>query len=153
MTTARLRLLLFGVSAAVFLAWIGWLGYLAATTRNPVVLSRPQLLASNVDVIAHVEALNKPVEVKEVLWSKDPDAKDLGGKAVTVANLPACKESWKGPGDYLLPLVRTAQPDGGEKFEVAVPPARSPGIDPTLPPRIYPDTPDAREQLRQFRNP
>src|SRR5262245_29830429 len=153
MTTARLRLLLFGVSAAVFLAWVGWLGYLAATTRNPVVLSRPQLLASNVDVIGHVEALNKPVEVKEVLWSQAPDAKQLEGKAVTVANLPACKEGWKGPGDYLLPLVHTAQPDGGEKLEVAVPPARSPGIDPTLPPRIYPDTPDVREQLRQFRNP
>jgi len=38
----------------LFLAWISWLAYLAATTTHPLVLSRPQFLVTDLDVIAEV---------------------------------------------------------------------------------------------------
>ena len=45
----RVRLVL---SGSLFLAWIGYLAYLVAITRNPVILSRPQFLEANVYVLA-----------------------------------------------------------------------------------------------------
>ncbi len=152
MTAPRLRLLLVGAAAVAFLVWIGWLGYLAATASRPVVVSRPQLLASNLDVVARVDALDKPVQVKEVLWSEAPDAKPLEGQTIPVGNLAKCKDDWKGPGDYLLPLVREAKA-GEETYQVARPPAHSPGIDPARPPHVYPATPETRAQQRLIRSP
>ena len=52
MASARVRLAL---AAFLFVAWVGWLANLALTTARPVILSRPQLAASTLDVIARVE--------------------------------------------------------------------------------------------------
>src|SRR5262245_40293137 len=67
----RRRKTLLGVAAALFLLWIGWLVYLAATTTHPIVLSRPQLLVAELVVIADVrEGSSGPlpeVTVREIL--------------------------------------------------------------------------------------
>jgi len=66
------------VTAVLFLAWIGYLVYLAAMTTRPVVLSRPQFLVAELYVIAELrtgltEAV--PAEeatIREVVWSASP---------------------------------------------------------------------------------
>ena len=49
MKPGRLRLLL---TLGLFVAWLGWLGYLAATKTNPVVVSRSQVMAATHFVLA-----------------------------------------------------------------------------------------------------
>jgi hypothetical protein len=145
MKAATARLVL---AAALFLGWIGWLAYLAATTTHPVVLARPQFLVAGLDVIAEVQERDgKPVpvvQVREVLWPRD----DRLGDTLRVTNLPEC-EGWAGAGSYLLPLVKD-----GDSYRVPSIP-RSPGFEPEKhgQPRIYPDTPQTREQEKQVRKP
>src|SRR5262245_1750020 len=148
MNNARIRLV---VTAVLFLGWIGWLAYLAATTTRPVVLSRPQFLVSTLDVIAQVEGDHPAltVTVVEVHWP--PGQEDWKGKVITVINLPAC-EGWHGPDTYILPLVKD-----GERFQVASLPT-TPGYGSSagaLPPRerIYPLTAETRRQLDSIQKP
>ena len=69
--TPKVRLILAG---SLFLAWIGYLGYLVAITRNPVILSRPQFLVADAYVLAKLESAPKgehpadKIQVMEVLW-------------------------------------------------------------------------------------
>ena len=51
MTPGRIRLLL---ALGFFVAWLGWLGYLAATKTNPVVVSRSQAMVATHFVLADV---------------------------------------------------------------------------------------------------
>jgi hypothetical protein len=156
MTSARVRLI---VAAGLFLAWIGWLAYLAATVTRPIVLSRPQFLAANLDVIADLsEADDGPspkIKVVEVLWPKG-----LKGKVketITVANLAEVsrEQGWQGPGRYLLPLKRTTDAGKVEYQVPAIP--HSPGyppakVGPDGAVRIYLDTPETRSQEERIRN-
>src|SRR5438105_4982981 len=120
MKAARLRLLL---AALLFFAWIGWLAYLAAkvTLEPPLVLSRPQFLVSNLDVIGQIEQIPDhddqltPVKIVEVHYP--PGEKVLEGKTIQVAALAGCRKDWKGAGSYILPLVRS-----GDKYFVATVP-------------------------------
>jgi hypothetical protein len=122
------------VTAILFAGWIGYLGYLVAATRNPIVLSRPQLLVSNVVVTGKADEDRRTVTVKEVLWPATMKA-ELEGKTITVTDLQKC-QSWArgawvagaveaGHG-YLLPL--TGPTDGPLTFRVT-PLPRSPGFD------------------------
>ncbi len=134
--------------AGLFVAWIGWLAYLAITATRPIVLSRPQFLVSKLDVIAEVHANNgKPapeVVVREVHWSAK-DIEKLEGKIIKVVNLSQC-EGYTGPGLYILPLVN----DKGDEYLVARIPL-SPGFNPfTSNPRIYPKTPETLRQLNSI---
>src|SRR5438552_12601631 len=98
----RLRL---GLAVAVFAGWMGWLIYLAladsrrhSLTEGPLkfdrlVLSRPQFMVSSFDIVAHVEKLNAPVVIREVLWPKDDGKKGLQTTLV-VSNLGNCEQSW-----------------------------------------------------------
>ena len=64
----------FFLALAAFLAWIGYLGYLVAITRDPIILSRPQFLPANVYVLAQLtgnENPDKTVSFIEVPWSAD----------------------------------------------------------------------------------
>ena len=72
--TRRYAIVCLAVSAFLFFAWIGVLTYLALTTSKPVVLSRPQMLASDLDVVAQVDSLEAPVSVVEVRYAAAPDA-------------------------------------------------------------------------------
>jgi hypothetical protein len=143
------------VTAVLFISWLGYLGYLAATAGRPilpgraapVVLRRPQFLISTVDVIADVGAdgsrASRRATVVEVHWPPSA-AGDLQGKTITVSNLSDCS-GWTGPGRYILPLVHA-----DSAYRVApIPP--SPGYEPGLHEEapIYPLTDQTRAQLER----
>jgi hypothetical protein len=134
--------------AALFLIWIGWLAYLAVTATRPIVLSRPQFLVSQLDVIAEVHSNNgKPVlevDVREVHWAAKGIDKPAG-KKISVVNLDKC-DGYAGPGPYILPLTK----DKGDQYQVAKIPL-SPGFNPSSSkPRIYPETPETLRQLQSI---
>jgi hypothetical protein len=160
------------IAAALFLFWIGYLAYLVVHTRDAVVLSRPQLLVSDLDVIAHVAAVDQLVTVEEVLYPNREWAAKLVGKKITVKNLADCRppihlrtkeddRDFKGPGSYLLPLHEVPEgdkQDGLAQISEVAPTPPSPGFPhpgpPQLgPPRIYPATADVRAQYRMIPKP
>jgi hypothetical protein len=149
MSRARLRLVL---TAALFCAWIGWLAFLALTTTRPVVLSRPQFLASQLDVVATLTASEgRPdpnVKVQKIGWPVDEATQKLAGQTIKVVNLPELtnEHGWEGPDSYILPLVKE-----GDEYRVA-PIAVSPGLsERKARPRIYRATPETLEQLKEIR--
>lgn len=109
MDPRRLRLT---VAVLLFLGWIGYLGYLVATTRDPVVLSRSQLLVSDLVVLAEVqgsvEAPQPRVKVIEVPFARVKEDRQLAGNELLLSDLPdsSTAQGWAGPGTYLLPLRR-----------------------------------------------
>jgi hypothetical protein len=144
------RRCVFALALAVFCAWLSYLAFLAWTTTHPIVLSRPQFLASQLDVIAELKAADgradADVRVEEVVWPRGADAPQLADKTVRVANLPKVsrEDGWDGPGRYILPLVKS-----DDHYQLA-PLARSPGLERSQP-RIYRDTPETMKQLREIR--
>jgi hypothetical protein len=142
MNAATVRLL---GAAGLFVAWLGWLTVLAVTTSRPIVLSRPQLLVSSLDVIAQVDrGPDRPatVTVLEVVWPPAGPGQQLVDTPISVTNL-ADSQGWVGPDRYILPLI----PGEGQTYKVA-PLPRSPGIEGSaLTPRVYPLTPETRRQL------
>jgi hypothetical protein len=155
---AARRQTLLGVLAAAagFLIWIGYLAFLVltVTVQHRVVLSRPQLLAADLVVVAQVDDLGGTATVEDVPWARQGQEPLAKGKMIRVTNLERCRPDWTGPGKYLLPLKRA-----GDDFEVA-PTAPSPGYppspDPFLPrpkegpPRIYRDSPAVLKQLHEI---
>jgi hypothetical protein len=167
MTSAKLRL---GLAIIAFGVWMGWLIRLAVTAnqsawpestpdkglRNkPIVLSRPQFLISNLDVVADVKKLNQEVSILEVLWPAS-EAQKWQDKTARIANLQDCEDSWPGGGAYIVPLMKGID----DRLRVA-PLPRSPGspgrreskdgqvtIEPV---RIYPATPETRRQEHQIK--
>jgi len=149
--------------ATLFGLWMGYLGYLVLTRpltpqRTPLVLSRPQIQASDVDVIARIDQEPRgetEITVVEVLYpAKDGPKK---GDKIKVARLEECRpgrrdnapqppNDWSGPGEYLVPL--TAQEGEPGRFEVTQVPS-SPGFHAPLF-RIYPATPEALAQYRHI---
>ena len=147
MKPARWRLIL---AASLFAALIGYIAFLAATTRHPIVLSRPQFLISNLDVIAFVEIREgqpPQVTVKEVHWPPEEAPKLVGKQIELMTDLRDC-DGWRGPGTYILPLTS----DTKGTYRVApIPP--SPGFEPRGGPPIYLDTAETRHQLDAIQKP
>lgn len=147
MNAARLRLVF---AAAAFALWIGWLALLAFTTGKPIVLSRPQFLVANLDILAELEEVDgRPdvqVHVVAVAWTAPDDAL-VPPNRLAIPNLAfvSHESGWIGPGRYLLPLVR----NGNDVRVASIPP--SPGYA-GGPPRIYPATPTVLEQHRRLRH-
>lgn len=152
-----------GLAAALFVAWIGWLVYLALTNVKPIVLSRPQFLAANLFIVAEVkegrsaEQPAREVVVREVIWSADQEDKKLPEKdKLVVANLTECGQrfGWAGANEYILALTKTKEADK-VSYEVTLVP-RSPGYWPPppnpksqlTPSPIYPATPQTLRQAR-----
>ena len=141
------------LAAVLFVAWLGWLGYLVVTAAHPIVLSRPQFLMSDLDVIArlngdaeHPESL---VRVDSTFWSRSPTLK-VDGQEIRIDNLSHVDKDhgWQGPGLYILPLVNK-----GSDYLVASLP-RSPGFEPVLrdaTPRIYLRNVQTLNQLEAIR--
>lgn len=143
MKGARIRLAL---AAAAFLIWIGYLAYLAFVVNEPMVVSRAQLLQSDLDVVVEIEAAadgspSPQVVVKEVIWS---GAGKPASDSITVIDLPRAS-GWDQPGLYLVPLVKR-----GEAYSIA-PVALSPGYNGRELIRIYPARPKIIEQVRAYR--
>jgi hypothetical protein len=140
MTWRAVRL---AVAALAFVAWVSWLAWLAATVTRPVVLSRPQLLAAELLVLAQVDDPTKAIQVRQA-WTRSEGRPRLQGLVVT--NLVDCR-AWAGPGEYLLPIA--TEPGAANTYHVVRTPY-SPGIDPHAQlPRVYPAVTSVREQLQQ----
>ncbi len=166
--------------ALLFAGWIGYLAYLVATLPHtasgaPLIVSRSQILVSEVDVIAHVDSTGPgaDVTIEEVLYPKENPPFQVGQK-VQVVNLDQCKPppregekpenvpaDWTGPGSYLLPLQVAGFIGKEEEKKIdykVVPTPPSPGYpaSSTLragPPRIYPATEAAKAQYRSIEKP
>lgn len=155
MKPALVRLLLV---SALFLGWLGYLGVLVATRPVtaggwPLVVSQPQILTSQLDIIGTVESPDGEVVVEEVLWPTESALKPGArirvenladaGPARRVVNEPPPRD-FSGPGRYLLPLQIVAE----ERYQIApVPP--SPGFNALLF-RFYPATAEAIAQYRRI---
>jgi hypothetical protein len=158
MRKSRLRLL---VAAVLFAAWLGYLAYLAATTTQPTVLSRPQFLVADLYVIAEIPAdpaaAGQPtnvVTVKKLVWSADSG--DARRTKLRVENLNHLEPryGWHGPDEYILALSRSKT--DAEVFQVT-PLPRTPGFratDNQSRPlyRIYPATPTTLRELEQIKD-
>jgi len=138
MSAPKVRLL---VTAALFLAWIGWLGYLAATTTKPEVISRSQFLVCDLFVIADLtgtaERPDAMITVQETGGRQSTVLRS--GSSPTIANLPDVDRGWSGPGRYIVPL--THKRDGTWEL-TAVP------ITPGYPPK---SSDEPAERLRIYR--
>jgi hypothetical protein len=134
------------VAAGLFAAWIAYLAFLAVTASHPVVLSRPQFLVADLWVIADVDVPKGSVTMREVAYAAPPvrAAAPKDGTTIDVKNLGDCK-AWTGNGRYILPLVA----DGSAYRVPPIP--RSPGYGAGAT-RVYPDTPETRDQLNEMRD-
>lgn len=152
MNRGKIRL---AIAVCLFLAWLGYLVYLVAVTRDPVILSRPQFLVSNLYVLAELTADEEhpdtQAKVREVRWAADEGDKKLLGVALTIQKLDKCGEAqgWRGPGVYIVPLSKFRD---GSYHLTETPP--SPGFSPNSRPeyryRIYSATEDSLRQLDQL---
>jgi hypothetical protein len=156
--------------AVLFVGWMGYLLYLVRTRTltpagTPLVVSRSQVLVSDVDVVARVESLDHQVTVEKVLWLKNPGLPVRPEDKLTVTNLKDCHPlprgqdegsppaDFTGPGSYLLLLHRV-----GDAYQV-VPVPYTPGYPPPAnpphegQPRIYPDKPEVLAQYRSVQKP
>src|SRR5262245_6523413 len=128
------------VPLALLIGWLTWLGYLAATKTNPVVVSRSQVMAANRFVLADVTRGPDGQPNKQVMVVQDlrPIGEPIpGGATITVQNIKDAriaggKDAFEDPGPYLLPL--TAVSDG---VYVLTPPPRAPGANQLLRPWAY----------------
>jgi hypothetical protein len=173
MKPAALRLAL---TAVLFVGWIGYLGYLAWTTSNPVVLSRPQVMVSDLDVIAHPDKDGGPdFVIDEVLYPQS-QKEDLKGKTIGIEDINKVdrfvfvRESWHegryewrhdqgqftSDRKFLLPLRPAALPTGAAEdkpyFQVVPMPA-SPGYQGAGPGRAYPADPAVIRQYHTIPKP
>lgn len=154
MKLAKIR---FALALTLFVGWLGYLGYLVAErpAGGTVVLSRPQFLVSEVDVVGKVKAGSDVVEVVKVLNADVEAVKKLEGQEITVTNLDECRPpdfskgehpDLSGNGEYLLPLHEV---DAKENVYRVVPTPPSPGFSHGTP-RIYPFTKEVEAQYRQI---
>jgi hypothetical protein len=144
------------VAVVLFFCWIGYLAYLAATTTQPTVLSRPQFLIADLYVVAVLAAdpatpqePTNEVTVKKVIWSAKGE--DFKQPKMTVENLKTLAQlggcGWEGPGEYILALSRTK--DNRGVYQVT-PLPRTPGFNGAAG-RIYMATPSTLRQLEQLK--
>jgi hypothetical protein len=156
--------------AVLFAVWIAYLAYLVwKLPQSPndllPILSRPQFLVSDFDVVGTIEDKDGTVKVSEVLYSADPSAGPQVNATIKVTNLARAQtlvkvakdseERWEERkpaalenlplGPCLLPLRRGAAAD---TYEV-VPLPPSPGTR-FLSPRIYPATAETLAQYKQI---
>jgi len=146
------RRVVLALTVTAFLLWIGYLAFLAASTIHPVVLSRPQLLVSNLIVIAQLTGAEHPdatASVEQVVWSGEPAALAKAKASIKIENLERVSKErgWEGPGEYILALTQLRD---GTLRVTPIPP--SPGYPANKEQqanrvRIYLATPSARQQL------
>jgi hypothetical protein len=109
------------VAAALFVGWIGYLGYAVLYHRwlnPPDIVSRSQLTAAQVVVVAEVAAEGgKPSPQAKVTHRLSEQGPEKG--EITVTNLPQARppsnEAGLRSGQYLLFLV----PDGADAYRIA----------------------------------
>jgi hypothetical protein len=136
---------------------MAYLGYLVLTRPQspnelPIVLSRPQFLVSNLDIVGVVEDVEKgKVKVKQVLYAGTDVTPPKEDTEIEVMNLEDVKpELKKGLGDCLLALQVMKKQDDTEVYRVSpVPP--SPGFSRGGPPHVYPMIGETRAEYESIR--
>jgi hypothetical protein len=154
----RQGVLLFA-AVSVFALWTLFMAYLAVTSAQPIVVSRPQILVASIVIEADVPADGgdaRTVEVIRVLRGQKllgmpAEAEKPDELQITVSNFAKVR-GWQGPGDYILALTRTEAAKGPVYELVPVPP--SPGFPPRnhlerLDPAIYPVSASSRAQTQE----
>jgi hypothetical protein len=163
------------VVSLLFVGWLGYLGWLAATRPwtskdQPLVVSVPQVQASRLDVIAGLPAPPErgsppgsegvEVTIEEVLFGEGVSE----GQKIRVVNLHDCRPvarsvdkappppDWSGPGSWLLVLREPKHSHGKQVEYEVVPIPPSPGYG-GGPPRIYPATAETRAQYGRIQKP
>lgn len=158
--------LLFLVPLALFAGWLVYLAFVVGgrpllAPGFPLVVSRPQVLESPLDVVVELEGKEGKAKVVEVLYRAEGATLEAGD-VIEIARIDECHpfsfsgkvvppDDFDGPGRYLVPL----RPVEGAKYEVS-PVPRSPGFrgDPLSPVvRIYRDSPEVRAQYRKIAKP
>jgi hypothetical protein len=147
----RSRIFLF-VSGALFVGWLCWLGYLAATKTNPVVVSQSQVMASTHFVLATVTVdpqTGQPDREVAVVEDLRPQGDPLTGKKIRVDNIKSGRvgggKDFREGVEYLLPLTPTAS------GYLLTPQPKSPGQE-MIPEGVRPwayvwDAPGVRDQF------
>ena len=141
------------VTGTLLVGWLAWLGYLAATKTNPVVVSRSQVMASTHFVLAEVRvdpATGLPEREVHVVKDLRPAGDPLTGP-IRVTNLKDARVAggdgrFTDPGPYLLMLTRAPNND---QF-VLTPPPLAPGHEGLVRPRPWAyvwAAPGVREQF------
>ncbi|MCI0684163.1 MAG: hypothetical protein L0Y71_18800 [Gemmataceae bacterium] len=139
------------VAALLLVGWLGYLAYLVAMTRDAVILSRPQILVSNLCILATISdrdgGPDPRVQVAKVLWPATDD-QQLEGRELVLEDLAdvGAAQGWSGANEYLLPLTVRQQANDTTYEVTMLPPIQ---FHPFVPKerRIYRATADA---LRQF---
>jgi hypothetical protein len=150
MSFARIRLI---AAILLFLAWIAYLGYTAATNywNKPDLVSRAQLTEATALVVADLttDEEGKPKVLTKITHRLSVSG-PVAGTEIVVENLPSAQPPGKpfpGPGEYLLPLIAT----GDRVYRIAGLP-RSPGYPPMqfVRPVIYPWTEAVKAQIQKL---
>jgi len=144
------------VAITLFVGWTAFIGYLALTSRDAIVVSRPQILVAPIVLEADVPQGSEDVRTVKVtqiyrgqpLLSVDPEVTRPENLEIRVAGFREAR-GWRGPGDYLLVLQRASEGKAAGFELTPLPP--SPGFPPPnhlerLQPAIYPVTPSVRAQ-------
>lgn len=139
------------VAWGAFAAWVSWLAWQSFSHGRFPVVSRAQLLAADVAVVADVGVApggtpNPKVKVQQVVWPAGA-ANTLAGKELEIANLPG-SNGFGRAGRYVLLL--TGQGDG--PFQMAMIP-RSPLVNVPAKATVYPDSAAVLAQLREVPGP
>ncbi len=133
------------VSACLFLAWLGFLLWLVLQNRHMIVLSRPQLLAAPLCVVADISdkdgRASSQIQVQRVVWSEGP----APGDKIEVKSLAGLgmKDGYDGPGRYILALTPLGSSEG--RYELVPVPSF-----PMRELRIYPLTRETERQLEEI---
>src|SRR4026208_1533646 len=152
MKAARLKLI---IASVLLFGWLGYLAYLVAFERDPVVVSRSQVMASTHFVLADVivdPATGYAIPNVEVKEDLRPLGAALSGmiriRNIKEARQHARKSAFQDPGPYLLTL--TKQDEG--PFELTPAPG-APGHDSPIRPRpwvyLWSD-PDVQDQFNML---
>jgi hypothetical protein len=146
------------LAVGLYLAWMAYMGYLVATRPQiepnvPLVLSSPQIVASQVDIIATIDDPEQPLTVEEVLWPADATIK--AGDKIRVENIAESGPrnqpgaDFRGKGRYLLPLRAFGAEKTQRWFVAEIP--DSPGFSPARAiVRIYPANSESLAQYRRI---
>jgi hypothetical protein len=160
--------LLFLTPLVLYGCWLSYLSWQVA--RRPIqapgyalVLSRPQLLASPIDIIASIPDKNGKAKVIEVLYPKEAAPVKPGdeivlrlvdeARPIAVVRGATPPADWEGPGNYLVPM-RASPGVQGEYEVVGIPTSpgfRAPMLNPPV--RIYRDSAETRAQYAQISKP
>ena len=126
---------------ALAITWFGCIVFLALTSANPIVVSRPEILQSQVVVSAAIPDAESETITVERVFSGDVKANEKL-TVLQIHDAPAVQHArtMKQPADqlYIFPLTRF-----GRFYRITTLPNQ------VAAPLIYPATPEAIDQVKQ----